>query len=151
MGRSTGKSRVIASQTRTIKDALGRPIPLEDALVWLDDDLIDRQAPDDWTHLRTAREVCFLLESGKVKRLSLDNDLNGDVEFGQGFQVIDFLEESWFSGNKFLFPEEGIEIHSANPSSRDKMRSALLNLERRGLKVKEDKSGPRPVFFVTRV
>src|SRR5438874_494847 len=57
----------------TVQDALGRPIPDEGELkVWLDDDVEDRAAPEGWTHLVTAREVCFLLLTGRVVELSLD-------------------------------------------------------------------------------
>lgn len=104
-----------------VSDALGRMIPDQGSLrVFLDDDLEDRRAPDGWIHLITAREVCFLLTSGRVVALSLDSDLSDDVRFGQGKEVVDFLCE-----NIALFPEEGLTIHSANPAARQQMARAL--------------------------
>lgn len=108
-----------------IKDLLGRPIPHEGELrVWLDDDPVDRKAPEGWIHLRSAREVCFLLLTGRVVELSLDNDLNNDEnddEFGSGFQVLDFLEEQHFSANNPRWPRDGVAIHSANTNAVERM------------------------------
>lgn len=121
-----------------LNDALGRPIPLTENLrVWLDDDLLDRRAPDGWIHLRSAREVCLLLLTGRVIALSLDNDLDGDIEFGTGFQVVDFLDERQGVAGEALWPREGITIHSANSSGRDRMTRAIESLPQRheGLEV----------------
>lgn len=106
----------------TIQDALGRVIPDNGSLrVWLDDDTVDRAAPEGWIHLISAREVCFLLPSGRVSELSLDSDLSDDVRFGQGKQVVDFLIETNFN----YWPEDGLSVHSANPAAREQMRLAL--------------------------
>jgi hypothetical protein len=131
-------------------DALGQRFNSDDKLrVWLDDDLVDRRAPDGWVHLRTAREVCLLLLTGNVCELSLDNDLHGDTEFGQGFQVIDFLEEMHALGRP-LWPKEGIRLHTANPSGRERMERSFQSLERNlGLSVEKSfSSGTKPIFFV---
>lgn len=113
-----------------MKDALGqRFYPDEELRVFLDDDLVDRRAPAGWIHLRTAREVMLLLLTGNVIALSLDNDLHGDDEFGQGYQVLDFLEEEWRAGRD-LWPREGVRVHSANPAARERMRLAAQNMGR---------------------
>ena len=108
-----------------IKDFAGRPIPPEGELrIWLDDDPVDREAPEGWVHVRTAREACFALLSGRVVELSLDNDLNNDEnenEFGSGFQVLDFLEEQHFTCGKPLWPRDGIAFHTANASAEQRM------------------------------
>jgi len=108
-----------------IKDFLGRPIPPEGELrVWLDDDPVDREAPEGWVHVRSAREACFLLLSGRVVELSLDNDLNNDEnenEFGSGFQVLDFLEEQHFVCGNPLWPRDGMAFHTANASAEQRM------------------------------
>lgn len=139
-----------------IDDALGRPIDLEQELrVHLDDDIEDRQAPEGWIHLCTVREVEFALVCGNVVELSLDSDLNGDRVYGQGYQVIDFLEEREAAGGRSLWPRDGITIHTANPSSRDKMRQAIETIPRRHphLKVTEDRERPasQPHFLIERV
>jgi hypothetical protein len=118
-----------------ITDAIGRPIFLEDGLkVWLDDDLETRRAPEGWLHLRTARETCFLLRTGLVAELSLDNDLNNadnPSEFGSGYEVVDFLEEQHGAEDRSLWPRDGIHLHTANSSAAKRMKQAIESLERR--------------------
>ena len=139
-----------------LADALARPIALNAELrVHLDDDIEDRQAPEGWVHLCTVREVQLILVCGNVVELSLDSDLNGDRTYGQGYQVIDFLEEREQAGGRSLWPRDGITVHTANPSSRDKMRRAIETIPRRHphLTVREDKDRPasQPHFLVERV
>ncbi len=84
----------VAQYRSAITDALGRVIPDRGELrVWLDDNLEDRSAPEGWIHCVTAREVCFLMLTGRIVELSLDNDLDGDVRHGLGHQVIDLIVE----------------------------------------------------------
>jgi hypothetical protein len=153
-----------------IKDFLGRPIPPDgDLRVWLDDDPVDRKAPEGWVHVRSVREACFLLLTGRVVELSLDNDLNnacaqdGDSEeeitkksqqaddnlFGTGYQVVDFLEEQQHAGNS-LWPRDGVVLHTANPQGRDRMARGIEPVKRNpGLKVTEEKTnGGKPRFIV---
>jgi len=138
-----------------IKDFVGRPIPPEGELrVWLDDDPVDREAPEGWVHVRSAREACFALLSGRVVELSLDNDLNNscchpddseeEIEkktrqadenlFGSGFQVLDFLEEQHFACGNPLWPRDGIAFHTANVSAERRMiRSIEAVANREGI------------------
>src|SRR3954454_15096453 len=96
------------------QDALGRVIPDEgDLRVWLDDDLIDGRAPEGWLHLITAREVCFLLLTGRVVELSLDHDLSDDTRFGKGVHVIDFLDQQHGEHGLAMWPSDGITPHTA--------------------------------------
>lgn len=134
-----------------IKDFVGRMIPPEGELrVWLDDDPVDREAPEGWVHVRSAREACFLLLSGRVVELSLDNDLNNscvhpedneeEIEkktrqadenlFGSGFQVLDFLEEQHFTCDNPLWPRDGIAIHAANSNARERMERTIETVGR---------------------
>ena len=136
-----------------LADALGRPIDLSAEIrVHLDDDIEDRQAPEGWIHLCTVREVQLMLVCGNVVELSLDSDLNGDRTYGQGYQVIDFLEEREAMGTQALWPRDGITIHTANTSSREKMRQAIETIPRRHphLTVREDKDRPasQPHFVI---
>lgn len=132
-----------------LTDALGNVIDRgADLRVWLDDDLVDRRAPEGWVHLRTAREVCMMLLTGRVIEISLDCDLNGDIEFGKGEEVVDFLEELWVSDNRYLWPPDGITIHSANSASRKRMTQAMESLTRR-FRIEVDStitSGGKPHF-----
>jgi len=60
-------SETVEQYRSAVTDALGRVIPDEGELrVWLDDDVRNRTAPEGWLHLITAREVCFLLLTGRV-------------------------------------------------------------------------------------
>ncbi len=138
-----------------IKDFLGRPIPPQGELrIWLDDDPVDREAPAGWTHVRSVREACFALLTGRVVELSLDNDLNNsgpnDNEFGTGHQVIDFLEEQQAIAGDAPWPRDGIVLHTANPEGRDRMVRCFESLERNSqLTVRSEKTpGGKARFFV---
>lgn len=140
-----------------IKDFLGRPIPLDGELrIWLDDDPDDREAPEGWTHVRSVREVCFALLTGRVVELSLDNDLDNpegsETTFGTGYQVIDFLEEQQEVAGKSLWPRDGIVLHTANSQGRERMARSFEPLKRNPeFEVTEEKTpGGKPRFLVSR-
>ncbi len=139
----------------SIKDFLGRPIPPQGELrIWLDDDPVDREAPAGWTHVRSVREACFALLSGRVVELSLDNDLDNpgesDWTFGTGYQVIDFLEEQQAIAGLFLCPRDGIVLHTANTQGRDRMARSFEPLKRNPDLVLEEERTPggKPRFRV---
>lgn len=137
-----------------ISDALGRVIPDEgDLRVWLDDDLETRAAPEGWIHLISAREVCFLLLSGRIVELSLDHDLSDDQRFGTGRQVIDFIEEQQEAQGRLLWPRDGIVLHTANAKGRDVMAKVIRDRAGRDLVVDEDRTPagkPRFRFYARR-
>jgi len=134
-----------------VSDALGRVIPDEgDLRVWLDDDLVDRTAPERWVHLVTAREVCFLLLTGRVVELSLDHDLMDDVRFGRGSHVIDFLDDQAGRCGRSLWPRDGIALHTANSSGRDAMERAIRSRAQLHVNVERTHtSGGKPLFLFT--
>ena len=78
--------------------------------------------------------------------LSLDNDLDGDVKFGQGKQVVDFLVEQNAVHDRTLWPRDGLSIHSANASSRDVMAQAVRTQATRFVEVEESNPGGQPRF-----
>jgi len=88
--------------------------------VWLDDDLVDRAAPDGWIHVQTAADVIELLRSRVVLELSLDHDLGDDDQAGTGYDVLLFLAEQSEHGTD-LWPRETLSIHSANFSASPRM------------------------------
>ena len=143
----------IPAYRSAISDAIGRPITLGSELrVWLDDDVEDRRAPEGWLHVVTAREACLLLLTGQVVELSLDHDLSDDQRFGYGSQVIDFLDEQHGTEGRWLWPRDGITLHTANSQGRDQMRRAIRTASRRHkVDVSESltKSG-KPRFLVNR-
>jgi hypothetical protein len=131
-------SQEVGAYRSALRDALDRPIPDEGPLrVWLDDDVEDRAAPEGWIHVITAREACFLLTARRVAALSLDHDIGAhgeggdDPRFGNGHQVIDFLDEQAGVHGRHLWPSELIQLHTANPGQRDSMAQALLSAGRR--------------------
>lgn len=100
--------------------------------VWLDDDLIDRAAPEGegWIHVTTAWEAIDLLDTGQVTELSLDNDLGDDRPreeggAGQGKAVVDFICEQQVLHGRDLWPRDGIRLHTANATARDQMARAI--------------------------
>lgn len=118
-----------------VTDALGRPVPADGELrVWLDDDTrsANRIAPPGWTHVTSAREACFLIDSGRVVELSLDHDLSDDRRFGAGSQVIDFIEHEQGAHGRFLWPRDGAVLHTANERGRARMQAAIERAAERG-------------------
>jgi hypothetical protein len=140
----------IPNYRTAFRDAEGRPFPREgEVRVFLDDDNEDRRAPEGWIHLRTVREVCMLILQERVIELSLDNDLDGDVACGVGYQVIDFLEELHGVEGRPLWPRDGITLHTANPEGRATMKRAIESLPRRlAVEVDDVTTGSQPKYVV---
>lgn len=93
--------------------------------LWLDDDLVDRAAPEGWVHVTTAWQAIEALETGRVVELSLDHDLGDDERYGRGTDVVDFITEQQEVHGRDLWPLNGIRIHSGNPYGRDAMARTI--------------------------
>lgn len=93
--------------------------------VYLDD---ERPTPDGWVRCYWPDQVIQLLETGRVKVLSLDHDL-GDDSRGTGYDVLTWIEAKLFNEQNFD-PPEFIFVHSANSSAREKMLSAIGAIRR---------------------
>ena len=93
------------------------------------DDL--REAPPGWVRTRTPEETIALLQTGEVTRISLDYDLALDTEEFErtGYTVLLWLEREIGEG-RWRFPLPQIEIHSANPPGRERMRRAIESIQR---------------------
>jgi len=91
--------------------------------VYLDD---ERQTPEGWERTYTAGATIELLTTGRVTELSLDHDLGLDPRFGNGYDVLGWIEEQVIL-NGFVPPK--IHVHSANPSARVKMFLAVRSIE----------------------
>lgn len=96
----------------------------EEIKAWLDDDLVDRAAPEGWVHVTTAHGAIDLLDRGRVVELSLDHDLGDDELYGRGVDVVDWLCAQQEEHDRILWPRV-ITIHSANSSGRDQMVRAI--------------------------
>lgn len=92
--------------------------------VWLDDDLVDRAAPDGWVHVQTAHDAIALLRDREVLELSLDHDLGDDELHGTGDTVVSWLVEQT-GDDSDRWPRETLAIHTANPAGRDRMALAI--------------------------
>jgi hypothetical protein len=103
----------------------GEPVPDGDLRIWLDDDLVDRAAPEGWVHVTTAWAAQELLATARVVELSLDHDLSDDEQFGKGVNVIDFIAEQQEAHGRDLWPRDGITIHSANAAGREQMARGI--------------------------
>ena len=83
--------------------------------VWLDDDLVDRAAPEGWIHVTTAWDAIDLLKTRRVVELSLDHDLSDDERFGRGVDVVDFIAEQQEVHGRDLWPRDGISSPHGEP------------------------------------
>lgn len=92
--------------------------------LWLDDDPVDRAAPDGWTHVFTAHECIVLLANGGITDLSLDHDLGGDDQNGTGYDVVLWLAEQSEAHGRNLWPDR-IDIHSANFAASPRMAGVI--------------------------
>jgi hypothetical protein len=117
--------------------------------VWLDDDLVDRAAPEGWIQVTTASEAIAWLDTGNVIALSLDHDLGDDEKFGRGIDVVNWLGEQQEIHDRPLWPKEGITLHTANPYGRDAMGRAIKADAGRRFRVIEGRTpGGHPIYKV---
>jgi hypothetical protein len=113
--------------------------------LWLDDDLVDRKAPEGWLQVTTAWAAIEWLDCEVVVALSLDHDLGDDERFGRGIDVVNWLGEQQEVHDRPLWPEQGITLHTANPYGRDAMARAIrADAGRRFGVVEERTSGGKP-------
>ena len=104
--------------------------------VWLDDEYHNQKHwfPEEAIHCRWPEEVIKLLETGEVKKISLDHDL-GECHATHtnprtGMDVLKWLEEKVVTGEwKFNLPR--IRIHSLNPVGASNMKAAANSIIRR--------------------
>lgn len=85
--------------------------------MWLDD---VRPAPDGWVQVRSVQEAIALLQTGDVRRASLDHDLGDYSQFGgDGYRVVDWMAENG------VWPPDGVQVHSANPVGRARIQGVI--------------------------
>ena len=97
--------------------------------VWLDDDLVDRTAPEGWMQVTTAREAIELLLTGRVVELSLDHDLGDDEQFGRGVDVVDFIVIEQEVNRRDLWPRDGIGLREPHRARHDGSDHSSLRRE----------------------
>lgn len=92
--------------------------------LYLDD---KRDPPAGWVKVMCAKSaIAFLKSNTNVTHLSLDHDL-GDDSKGTGYDVLLWIEEQVATSD---YNPPKISIHTANPSARIKMESALESIDR---------------------
>lgn len=91
--------------------------------IFLDD---QRETPAGWQRTYTVKDTIMLLQAGVVETVSLDHDLGEGQE--DGYEVLRWIEEKAYFYPDWKIPE--IFIHSDNGPGRDRMRSALLSINR---------------------
>ena len=114
--------------------------------LWLDDDLIDRAAPEGWVHVVTAWEAIGMLRTGSVVELSLDYDLGDDERNGRGIDVVDWICEQQETEARWLWPRDGVALHTGNPYGREQMARAIHRYAGKLCRVRETRAGGRPRF-----
>lgn len=92
--------------------------------VYLDD---LRPAPAGWTRVFWPNEAISLLKLGDVSDLSLDHDL-GDDDRGTGNDVLLWVEQQVATSG--FIPPRTINVHSANSSAEQKMKSGIASVYR---------------------
>ena len=91
--------------------------------VYMDD---ARMTPDGWVRTYTVTETIELLKTRQVTVLSLDNDL-GDLDpKTEGFNVLNFLDETAYFDETFPIPE--LFVHSSNEGRAPMMRMVIQKL-----------------------
>lgn len=91
--------------------------------IYLDD---ERETPDGYVRAYWPDEVINLLKDNDVEEVSLDHDL-GDDDRGTGYDVLLWVEEQ-VAIHSYKAPI--LKVHSANVSAREKMESAIRNIEK---------------------
>jgi|SRR5579885_936896 len=91
--------------------------------LYMDD---ERTTPDGWFRTYTVEQTIYWLQSRRVTHLSLDNDLGAGKK--EGYNVIDWLEETVYFDKSFPVPE--ITAHSSNGPRADYIRRAIESIER---------------------
>jgi hypothetical protein len=73
--------------------------------------------------VKNVNDAIEILSSGKVKSVSLDNDL-GEQSAGEGYQIANWIEEQAFNG---LIPPMACKVHSDNAARVPAIIQALKN------------------------
>jgi len=103
--------------------------------LWLDD---MRPPPDHtWWWFDNAKAVIDTLSQlkhgphsvlGYVSTISLDHDLGDETIYGNGYQVIAWIEEKVFKDDTYIPPI--IQIHTSNPVAIQKMKAGYSSILR---------------------
>lgn len=89
--------------------------------VYLDD---ERVTPEGWVRVYWPDEAIALLETGEVRKISLDHDLGDDAR-GTSYDVIVWIEEAVALRG---FKPPTIRVHSANSAARLRMEAGIASI-----------------------
>jgi len=94
--------------------------------IWLD----DTRTPLDssWVWVKSAQAIIDMLSNPEldIEQISLDHDLGDEELYGNGYQVLLYIEERVFTDKDYAPPR--VFIHTANPVAMQKMKSALTTI-----------------------
>jgi len=80
-----------------------------------------------------AQVVIDALDSNlSIKEVSLDHDLGNEEAYGNGYQVLAWIEEKVYRDETYVPPH--VQIHTANPVALQKMSACLTSIRRQLLK-----------------
>ena len=96
-------------------------VPIPHIKLFLDD---ERIPPEGWVHVRCPKKAIETLKTWKIAEISLDHDL-GDDAGGTGYDVILWIEKA-VATKGFVPPR--MNVHSANPSARQKMEAGIKSI-----------------------
>ena len=84
---------------------------------------------EGWVWVRTSDEAIELLKTRQVTIASFDHDIGEEEIVGNGYMVLNWLDEQSFLDETFPIPE--LHVHSSNSGARVRMELAVKALERR--------------------
>lgn len=93
--------------------------------LYLDD---ERPTPEGWHRVYTVAQAIEALETRTVEYLSVDNDLGSLDPKTEGFNLINWLEETVYYDSTFPVPI--ITIHSSNAARVQDMERAINSINR---------------------
>jgi len=105
--------------------------------IYLDD---VRDTPKGWTRTYTVKETIGHLMYGKVTELSLDHDLGATDPDNTGYNVLKWMEEKMHLTGDDWFVPAAIFLHTDNPVGRERMKAALVSIEKYRSELKNEKS-----------
>jgi hypothetical protein len=88
----------------------------------------DPKELDKWAWVKTAQDAIALLASEHIVEVSLDHDLGGPDEVGDGYMVAVWVEQRVATDDNYIPPV--IHVHRSNVAGRERLEAAVRSIER---------------------
>ncbi len=94
--------------------------------IWLDD--VRKPPSSDWAWMDSARAVINALKCSQlnITQIDLDHDLGDEKIYGNGYQVLAWIEEQVFTSTIYKPPQ--IQIHTQNPVAYQRMSACRTSI-----------------------